>query len=60
MQRHIDYKGYSCWSDLGMMTPAQYIKMIDLLEEYHPSNICELGSGQSTEIFDYYIKNPNL
>ncbi len=56
---HIDYKGYSCWSDLGMLTPCQYIKMIDLLEEFKPDNICELGSGQSTEIFETYCNKTN-
>lgn len=58
MMKHCDYKGYSFWcGDVGMMTPKQYIKMIDLLEETKPKRICELGSGQSTEIFETYQKN---
>lgn len=55
--KHCDYKGYSFWcGDVGMMTPKQYMKMIDLLEETKPKRICELGSGQSTEIFETYQK----
>lgn len=58
MMKHCDYKGYSFWcGDVGMMTPKQYIKMIDLLEETKPKRICELGSGQSTEIFETYQNN---
>ena len=58
MMKHCDYKGYSFWcGDVGMMTPKQYMKMIDLLEETKPKRICELGSGQSTEIFETYQKN---
>jgi hypothetical protein len=56
---HFDYKEYSFWCDIGMMTPKQYIKMIDLLEKYKPKRICELGSGQSTEIFEVYAKKMN-
>ena len=48
------YKDYSFKCDIGMMTPQQYIKMIQLLEEYKPKRICELGSGQSTNIFETY------
>lgn len=58
--KHCDYKGYSFWcGDVGMMTPKQYMKMIDLLEESKPKRICEFGSGQSTEIFETYIKKSN-
>lgn len=53
---HFDYKDYSFWCDIGMMTPLQYIRMINLLEEYKPKRICELGSGQSTDIFNVYAK----
>jgi hypothetical protein len=43
------------------MTPKQYEIMIDLLEETKPKRICELGSGQSTEIFEeYQNKNTNV
>lgn len=53
---HFNYKDYSFWCDIGNMTYNQYIKMIDLLEEYKPKRICEFGSGQSTEIFGVYKK----
>lgn len=56
---HFDYKDYSFWCDIGMMTPLQYIRMINLLEEYKPKRICELGSGQSTDIFNLYAKKEN-
>lgn len=53
---HFNYKDYSFWCEIGMMTPLQYIRMINLLEEYKPKRICELGSGQSTDIFNVYAK----
>ena len=53
---HFDYKDYSFWCDIGMMTPLQYIRMINILEECKPKRICELGSGQSTDIFNAYAK----
>ena len=31
---HFNYKDYSFWCDIGMMTPIQYIRMINMLEEY--------------------------
>lgn len=48
------YKNYHFECSIGTMTPNQYIKMIKLLEDNQPNNICELGSGQSTRIFDTY------
>ena len=33
--------------------------MINLLEEHKPQRICELGSGQSTDIFNVYAKKEN-
>jgi hypothetical protein len=56
---HFDYKDYSFWCNIGNMTYNQYVKMIELLESYKPKRICELGSGQSTEIFDVYKKKYN-
>jgi hypothetical protein len=41
------------------MTPLQYIRLINLLEKYKPKRICELGSGQSTDIFNVYAKKEN-
>lgn len=55
------YNGYTFRCDIGTMTPKQYEIMIDLLEETKPKIICELGSGQSTEIFEeYQNKNTNI
>ena len=55
------YKDYNFNCEIGTMTPNQYIKMIDLLQQTNPNNICELGSGQSTIIFDTFINNsPNI
>ena len=48
------YKEYEFNCGLYTMTPDQYKKMIDLLEELRPKRICELGSGQSTKIFETY------
>ena len=53
------YKDYKFRCDIGMMTPYQYIRMINVLEEYNPNRICELGSGQSTDIFNVYSKKEN-
>ena len=53
------YKGYEFISDIGMMTPDQYIRMIHILEEYRPKRIIELGSGQSTRIFNIYALMTN-
>ena len=57
---HFDYKDYSFWCDIGMMTPLQYIRMINLLEEFKPQRVCEFGSGQSTDIFNVYSKKENV
>lgn len=56
---HFSYKDYSFWCGIGMMTPLQYIRMINLLEEFKPQRICEFGSGQSTDIFNVYAKKEN-
>ena len=49
-----DYKGYNFRCDIGTMTPKQYERLIDLLEDFKPRNICEMGSGESTKIFEKY------
>lgn len=54
-----NYKDYNYRCDIGMMTPLQYNRMIDLLEEYQPNRICELGSGESTKIFKKYSEMTN-
>lgn len=56
---HFKYKDYSFYCDIGMMTPLQYIRMINILEEYEPKRICELGSGQSTDIINVYVQKTN-
>ena len=38
----------------GTMLEDEYNKMIDILEAFKPHRICELGSGQSTQIFEKY------
>ena len=53
------YKEYDFKCDIGMMTPYQYIRLINLLEEYLPNRICELGSGQSTNIFKKFCEKNN-
>lgn len=53
----IEYKGYQ-FEDYhyGTMRVSQYQKMIDLLEERKPKRICEMGTGQSTRIFEQYCQ----
>lgn len=53
------YKDYSFCYEIGTMTPLQYIRMINILEEFRPKRICELGSGQSTDIINLYSKKVN-
>lgn len=53
------YKDYSFGCEIGTMTPLQYIRMINILEEFRPKRICELGSGQSTDIINLYSKKVN-
>lgn len=50
----INHNGYSFRSDIGMMTPSQYVHMIHMLESLKPKRICELGSGESTKIYNEY------
>jgi hypothetical protein len=52
----MEYKGYDFQAseEGGTMLEDEYIRMIDILEEYKPNSICELGSGQSTKIFEKY------
>jgi len=52
-----NYKGHELRYDIGTFTIRQYQYLIDLLEIYKPKNIFELGSGESTKIFDSYCKN---
>lgn len=54
-----NYKEYDFDCEVGTMTPCQYKRMIDLLENNNLHNICELGSGQSTRIFKTYCKKRN-
>lgn len=51
-----DYK-YNCFR--GTMTNKEYISMIDILENFKPKRICELGSGQSTQIFETFCNKYN-
>lgn len=60
MQLNFTYKEHTFCCDIGMMTRCQYEKLIDMLDEIRPMRICELGSGQSTEIFEKYAKNCNV
>ena len=53
----INHNGYSFRSDIGMMTPSQYVHMIHMLESLKPKRICEFGSGESTKIFNKYVEN---
>ena len=41
------------------LTNIQYIFLIGLLEKYRPNNICELGAGESTKIFETYAERYN-
>ena len=43
----------------GTMLEDEYNKMIDILETFKPHRICELGSGQSTQIFEKYSSKYN-
>ena len=43
----------------GTMEKNEYIPMIDILEDFKPKRICELGSGQSTRIFETYCDKYN-
>lgn len=43
----------------GTMKKNEYIPMIDILEDFKPKRICELGSGQSTRIFETYCDKYN-
>jgi 16S rRNA G966 N2-methylase RsmD len=54
----MDYKGYNfeAWEIGGTLTSSQYERVIDILEEFKPKRICELGAGQSTIIFEKYIE----
>lgn len=55
------YKGYEfeAWKIGGTLTEYEYHKMIDILEKCSPKRICELGSGQSTLIFEKYCEKYN-
>lgn len=52
------YKDYTFNPDKcgGTMTEEEYMKMIDILEDFSPNRICELGSGQSTLVFEQFCK----
>ena len=53
------YKDYSYECYGGTMTDKEYKTIIDLLESNKPKQICELGSGQSTIIFENYCSKYN-
>lgn len=56
----MEYKGYHFEvQSQGTMTQFQYEDLIKLLEQKKPKRICELGSGQSTKIFEQYCKRYN-
>ena len=50
------YKDYYFECNGGSLSENQNKYFIDLLEEYKPKNICELGCGQSTIIFKRYCE----
>ena len=41
------------------ITNTQALILIGLLEKFKPNNICEFGAGESTKIFETYIKKYN-
>ena len=54
------YKGkYKYFVGTMTMTNKEYISMINILEDFKPKRICELGSGQSTQIFETYCDKYN-
>ena len=55
----MNYLDYNFNSFSGTMTKNEYINMINILEEFKPKRICELGSGQSTQIFETYCDKYN-
>ena len=55
----MNYLEYNFKSFSGTMTENEYINMIDILEDFKPKRICELGSGQSTQIFETYCDKYN-
>ena len=55
----MNYLGYNFKSFSGTMTENEYINMIDILEDFKPKRICELGSGQSSQIFETYCDKYN-
>ena len=55
----ITYKDYKYYPCAFSMTDDQYKFLIDLLEDNRPNRIIELGSGQSTTIFQRYKSKYN-
>lgn len=55
----MNYKDYTYEHTNCAMTPIQYEHLIDLLKNFKPKRICELGSGESTKIFEKYISTNN-
>ena len=55
----MNYLEYNFESFLGTMSENEYISMINILEKFKPKRICELGSGQSTNIFEIYCDKYN-
>ena len=55
----MNYKDYTYEHTNCAMTPIQYEHLIDLLKNFKPKRICELGSGESTKIFEQYISTNN-
>lgn len=52
--KRMNYLAYSFETFLGTMSVGEYKGMIDILEDFRPKRICELGCGQSTLIFETY------
>lgn len=50
----MEYKGYNFEYFSGTMTENEFVEMVDILEDFKPKRICELGSGQSTVLFENY------
>lgn len=58
MPRRCDYKNYVYIASghHGTMFSNQYNIIIDLIQKYQPKRICQLGCGQTTNIFQQYCQ----
>ena len=41
------------------LTNIQILQLIGILEQFKPNNICEFGTGVTTDIFEFYCKKYN-